>query len=642
MTLSELSLRNARRQAGDYLVYFVTMIMAVALMYAFNGLIFSRELLTLCRQMEALPVTIVLASIVIVCIIAWLVQYTTGFMFARRSREFGTYVLIGLENNQVARLFFLENLAVGAASLLLGILSGNLIYQALRAMILAMFGMRYYFSFAFSLRAAALTLFYFLLIYLLAQQKIRKRIRKMKIYDLIYFERKNEEEMISKSKNRRRIFSVSIVLGIAGTLLLTTRNLPLGIIGAACVIVFLYGFFASFSSGVPAFFDKRPQKKYQGQNLMVFRTLSAKLATMGVVMATIALLFTAVQISQGTGLIIKGILDNRARQSNCFDIFIAVGEKGRNVDDYRKYIEKNIPLAAAHNYFVYQGDNMQMTDYVEENADYYRNYDYDIVMKYSDYAILRKMLGYSEVSLSPGKYLIHCQPYLKKLLEDYGEAVTLGGNTYYPGGVWSEDFNQYAWEGNGRGFLLIVPDEAVENRPVVHTMYAAMTREAVSEAQAEALDAMNGHKEYDTLYIKTQIERETAANTAAMVFPLCYLALILTMTAAAILTIQQLSEAAHYRSQFVLLRKLGMDRARMEKVLRRQFAIYYAMPAIPPLFVSIPFILALGGNVEPGVMVGTSHPVVILGITLGLFFLIYFIYIAMAYGSMRRNVLPAE
>ena len=38
--------------------------------------------------------------------IGWLVQYTTGFMFARRSREFGTYVLIGLENNQVARLFF--------------------------------------------------------------------------------------------------------------------------------------------------------------------------------------------------------------------------------------------------------------------------------------------------------------------------------------------------------------------------------------------------------------------------------------------------------------------------------------------------------------------------------------------------------
>ena len=33
----------------------------------------------------------------------------TGFMLLRRSRELGTYLLIGLENRQVARLFFLEN-----------------------------------------------------------------------------------------------------------------------------------------------------------------------------------------------------------------------------------------------------------------------------------------------------------------------------------------------------------------------------------------------------------------------------------------------------------------------------------------------------------------------------------------------------
>ena len=40
VTLSELSLRNARRQARDYLVYFVTIIMAAALIYAFSGLAF--------------------------------------------------------------------------------------------------------------------------------------------------------------------------------------------------------------------------------------------------------------------------------------------------------------------------------------------------------------------------------------------------------------------------------------------------------------------------------------------------------------------------------------------------------------------------------------------------------------------------
>ena len=46
VTLSKLSLRNAQRQARDYLVYFVTVVMAAALLYAFNGLVFSQEVQT--------------------------------------------------------------------------------------------------------------------------------------------------------------------------------------------------------------------------------------------------------------------------------------------------------------------------------------------------------------------------------------------------------------------------------------------------------------------------------------------------------------------------------------------------------------------------------------------------------------------
>ena len=115
------------------------------------------------------------------------------------------------------------------------------------------------------------------MIYLLAQLKSSKRIRSMKIYDLIYFERQNENAVIQSSVKRRRIFVISIVLGVIGTVLIMAGELVLGIIGAALIIIFLYGFFASFSSGVPAWFEKYSAKKYQGQNLLVFRTLCTKL-----------------------------------------------------------------------------------------------------------------------------------------------------------------------------------------------------------------------------------------------------------------------------------------------------------------------------------------------------------------------------
>ena len=89
MTLFKLSLRNAKRQASDYLIYFVTIVLAAALLYSFNGLVFSEELQTLASSMSQLPFMIWLASAVVVCVFGWLVSYSIKFMLLRRSRVLG-------------------------------------------------------------------------------------------------------------------------------------------------------------------------------------------------------------------------------------------------------------------------------------------------------------------------------------------------------------------------------------------------------------------------------------------------------------------------------------------------------------------------------------------------------------------------
>lgn len=647
MTLSKLSLRNAKRQAGDYLVYFVTIVMAAALIYAFNGLIFSEEVQELSQLLKSLPLTIVLASMVVVGIIRWLVSYTTNFMLTRRSREFGTYILIGLENRQVARLFFLENLMVGGAALAIGVLLGNLLYQALRAIVLALFGMPYAFSFFFSARALGLTLLYFVLVYLSVQMKSRKRIRGMKIYDLIYYEKQNQSAVIRTGPNRRRIFVLSLVLGIAGSFLLMIGDLLFGLIGAGCVIAFLYGFFLCFASGVPAFFDRRPARKYRKQNLLVFRTLTAKLASMGILMATIALLFTATLISEGTGMIFRAIFRNRTAQNSCFDMILSGDVQTEAFRACKQYMDENIPVRDSRQYPVYLAKDDTVSSYLESDIEYYRYYDVDTVMRASDYAALRSMLGYDSVTLAQGQYLIHCRPYVAAALRNWNRTLAVGGQTLAPAGLRTEVFAQQAYDVNGNGFILVVPDAAAEGCAVDHTMYVALTEQPVGAVQQDTLDALlyeayaeNGYSSDMLLYTRTAAEAEVAAMTAMTVFPLFYLALVLTMTAAAILTVQQLSETDRYRRQFTLLRKLGMDRREMARALRIQFAVYYAMPAIPPVLIGVPFIVHLAGATEPGIMVGASAPAAIAGIALGLFFAVYAVYILLAYTGLRRNVLP--
>ena len=649
VTLSKLSLRNAKRQAKDYLVYFATVVMAAALLYSFNALTFSQEIKTLSEGMDMLPLMIAMATAVVVCVFGWLVAYATKFMLLRRGRELGTYLLIGLENKQVARLFFLENLAVGGCALALGIVLGGLLYQIFRAVVLALFKLPYHFTFGFTLPALALTVVCFVLIYLHALRRSRKYIRKAKIHDLIYSDRVNEGMVIQTGRIRRWVFGASIALAIAGTCLLMVPNAMVAAAGAGCLILFLFAFFLSFASGVPAFFDKQPARKYQGQNLLIFRTLTAKLATMGILMATISLVLTATLISEGTGLVFRGLFEGRAADTACFDLLISIDDPNRDHIAYLDYIGENIPVEQSVEYQVYLIDSPMVRDYIEsQTVYYYYNYDQDPVLRYSDYAALRSIAGYPAVELKEGEYLFHCMTYLEDALRAYDQPLTFGNFTLQPGGICTEHFSQSGGITNGRGYILVIPDEAAEGLAVHHRTYAAKTAQPVSREQYAALHGLHNDrldwndpvKYVDGITTRAQEEAEVASQTALCVFPLFYLALALTMTAATILTIQQLSETERYKRQFQLLQKLGMDRREMAKALGHQFAIYYALPAVPPVLIGVPFILHLAHAPEPGVMVGMSSPGDIAAISLGIFFLIYAIYILLAYTSLKRNVLP--
>ncbi len=65
-------------------------------------------------------------------------------------------------------------------------------------------------------------------------------------------------------------------------------------------------------------------------------------------------------------------------------------------------------------------------------------------------------------------------------MDSYNEPLTIDDQTLLPGGVYSEGFTQSLWDGNGRGFLLIIPDDAAAALPVSHNIYAAMTEEPMT------------------------------------------------------------------------------------------------------------------------------------------------------------------
>jgi hypothetical protein len=366
-------------------------------------------------------------------------------------------------------------------------------------------------------------------------------------------------------------------------------------------------------------------------------------------MATISLLFTATLLLENSSLFFHAIFQARINETTVFDLFIGSGnEDESHLDEYLAYIDEKIPIAREYKYNIYEGDGRQIIDCIQAKIDFYDNYNYDTIMAYSDYAKLRKMLNYPLVELPDGEYIIHCMPFLSPILEKYKEDIVVNDNVLHPNRqLYTESFSQYMWEGNGNGYILIVSDEVAAEQPISHRIYVAMTVAPVDETVYEGLTAIRDKQDYqyrlingyDSIYAKTAVRSEYASMYAILVYPMFYLALVLTMVAASILTIQLLSESSRYKRQYVLLQNLGMEQREMERSFFRQFALFFAMPTVPPIMIAVPFTLALVGTTDNGVINGAAHTWSIIGLALGMFFAIYLVYMIAAYRSFRKSVL---
>ena len=193
--LKELSIRNAKRQSKDYLLYFITLACTVSFMYAFNSLIFS-DIVKAFPSIGVLPYMIIVASLLIVLIMGWIVGYMTKYILKKRSRELSIYMISGIPNRSICRLIFYENALIGIFAFAIGLPVGILFSQLLEAVLSSMFGMIYVLRWNFSFNATALTCLYFLAMLFYAIRRNNKWISKVTLYDLLYYERQNEKKLL--------------------------------------------------------------------------------------------------------------------------------------------------------------------------------------------------------------------------------------------------------------------------------------------------------------------------------------------------------------------------------------------------------------------------------------------------------------
>ena len=208
--LGKLAYRNTKRNIKDYLIYLITVTASVSLIFAFNLVASSDEIVKLCSSMDAFKNSLFAVNILIIFVICFLINYTTKFMFEKRSKELGTYMLLGIKKKEIAHLVIIENILLGILAFVLAIPIGFLFSQFVSLVIVNLLGIPKTLFISLNFVSIGLLIICFLTIYVLVLLNLLRRISKMTIRDFLYFDKQNEKKMFRDSKKRNVIFVLSI------------------------------------------------------------------------------------------------------------------------------------------------------------------------------------------------------------------------------------------------------------------------------------------------------------------------------------------------------------------------------------------------------------------------------------------------
>ena len=689
--LGKLSFRNAKRQAKDYCIYFITVIISVALMFSFNSIATSNDISDLSTYMVAFSKAISGISILIVLVMAWLINYCMRFMLEKRSKEFGTYQILGIEKKSISNIFTLENIMIGGIAFIIGIALGTFLYQIFTSIIMNLFNQPYQIKISFSIKAVGMTAIYFFGIFALVLLNCRRKIKKTKVYDLLYANKKNENNMIKNAKGNVILFTLSIALLVGAILInnnefanasnMVGRNIFIAII---MLIVGIYLFYISISSFIVKRYLNNKSRKYKKDNMFLYRNLTSKINTMSLSLGTIALMFTIILIGGNVALLMNSMINNEIEMGYPYEIMITTADG--DFSKYKEYIEKNAKVKDMYEYRLYNIKGIGLSTAFEKTP--FKgavDKEIDSVLSLTTYNKLREILGYEKVDLQDDEIMINCLKTAKGGLEKYtkeNDKTKIVGKDVKIKEIRSENIAQVGF--NGSYYAIIVPDSLIpliekedqrlrdknddnattvkegEEKSEIYFLdfaynFVATTENMTDEKfykelsnyiikqEREIVGEVNGKEqnyniEISLANVQTKGERmsQTKSFYTIMSFLAFYVALIFVMATATLLAIQQLSDSEKYKYRYELLRKLGVDELQINRTIFKQLLFYFAIPMVLPVIISIPVILGVGQIFT--VAVTMEEILKNIGIVLGMLILVYGIYFIATDVQFDRNI----
>ena len=635
----KLALKNVTKSIRDYMIYFLTMTFGVCLFYLFNSIESQKAMLNISavqnKTMQMLTETIGYVSIFISVILGFLIVYANQFLIKRRKKELGIYMTLGMEKGGISCIVVLETFFIGIFALAVGLIVGIFGSQGLSVVTARMFEVSLKaFQFTFSVNAFYKTLLYFGIIFLIVMIFNTISISKLKLIDLLTAGKKNENLKIKRLWISVAMFLVSVVcLGTAYYFILKNGMVEINAMFTASIVLGCIGtllFFLSLSGFLLRIVQSNKRLYFKNMNMFVLRQINSKINTTFVSMSVICIMLLITIGTLSTGMGIADVLSKSMKSSTPYDISFSYQYKqGDNKTQIKDIAEKMV--ADKINLSQYAKEYAQLNYYVSDFK--YGNFHFDEsllrqnfggdmikwynqqpipVISLTDYNKAAKMQGKTEIMLKENEFAVNCtlyqfQPAIESFLQNNGKIEINGEQLICAEKNSYQTALQTSMSASDSG-TLIVPDNMVKGlaleSEVLNANYKTGVNEEVLLQQLDTVynktDVKSGKMicPYDMAMSKKHIFEQGAGLKTVVSYLAIYIGLVFLITSAAVLALQQLSEASDNAERYGLLKKLGAEENMVNHALFSQIAIYFFLPLSLAIVHSIVGIKAANHVVE--------------------------------------------
>lgn len=682
--LFKLSYQNMKKSIKDYAIYFLTLVLGVAIFYMFNSLDSQQAMLQVSQsQREIIKLMISMlgmVSVFVAIILGLLIVYANNFLINRRKKEFGVYMTLGMGRRQISKIILMETIFVGIVSLVIGLVIGVFASQFMSILVAKMFEADMSeFQFVFSKEASIKTCIYFAVMYLFVMFFNTMTVSRYKLINLLNATKKNEAVKIKNPVISVIIFLLSsIILGIAywkvtgdiKTLSEMKKLLPPILMGVVGTI----GIFWSLSGFILQIVQKRKKIYLKDTNMFVLRQINNKINTMVASVSVICLMLFMTITILSSSLALRNTMQTELIEMTPVDLNlyktanlpesgpnaygkvvhytkeqqadsrITIGEtlknngldmkKLKDVIEITIYTDKNVTL---RDFFGYQ---------IDEIMSLYSMLTYDTpesIVKISDYNKIAKLYGIPQYELKDNEYIMLCdfesmEQLRNKALENKNNSLTIAGKEYKSKYNECKDGFIMMSTSHTNAGIILVPDncpltEDNKEQQLLVANYNANTEEEKEEIEALFSSSESGFVqnlannglEIDG-FTKISLIEASLGIATIVTFIAIYLGIIFLIASSAILALKQLTDSSDNKQRYSILRKIGCDEKMINKSLFRQIGIFFGMPLILAIIHSI-FGVQFAVNVMSGLaskkdlLPSITSTIIVMGVIYGAYFM---------------------